>query len=93
MQHGTVFWNSDAETVMANLDPRKTLREQLQFGDATGAFSHAFSPNWQDASTQRQCEEFNNVLGSKENLAALTGSSAHHVGLLLWNALNLSLTN
>jgi len=79
MQHGTVFWNSNAESIMANLDPHNTLLEQLQFGEGRGAFSHAFSPNWQDASTQKQCEEFNNVLGSKEKLAELTGSSAHHV--------------
>ncbi|KAH8719440.1 D-xylulose kinase-like protein [Phaeosphaeriaceae sp. PMI808] len=80
MQHGTVFWSKDAESLLANLDAGKTLVEQL--GDAKGekksAFSHPFSPNWQDASTQKQCEGFNAALNGPENLADATGSSAHH---------------
>jgi xylulokinase len=76
MQHGTVFWSREAERLMAGLDAKKGLREQLG-----SAFSHEYSPNWQDASTQKQCEEFDACLGSPERLAAVTGSSAHHVGL------------
>lgn len=84
MQHGTVFWSRDAENILANLDPGKTLLEQLESGskgERKGAFSHPFSPNWQDASTQAQCEAFDRCLGSPEKLAQVTGSKAHHVGL------------
>lgn len=82
MQHGTVFWSQDAETLLAGLDAGKTLVEQLEGGakgERKGAFSHLFSPNWQDASTQNQCERFDAALGTPEKLADSTGSSAHHV--------------
>jgi xylulokinase len=85
MQHGTVFWSREAEKLLGELDGGKTLVEQLQGGEKSGksAFSHPFSPNWQDASTQKQCEGFDKALRDEANLAAATGSSAHHVGLLL----------
>lgn len=73
MQHGSVFWNADAEPLLSSLDPDKTLQQQLD-----GAFSYPYSPNWQDASTQRECDEFDAELGSPEALAQATGSSAHH---------------
>ena len=73
MQHGTVFWTKDAETLMVNLDAGKSLSEQMK-----DAFAHPMSPNWQDASTQKQCDAFDKALGSPEKLADVTGSSAHH---------------
>ncbi|KAF2820065.1 xylulose kinase [Ophiobolus disseminans] len=81
MQHGTVFWSKDAEPLLANLDGGKTLVEQLESGskgERKSAFSHPFSPNWQDASTQKQCEGFDVALKGPKNLALATGSSAHH---------------
>ncbi|KAF9699065.1 hypothetical protein EKO04_002744 [Ascochyta lentis] len=81
MQHGTVFWSEDAEHLLANLDAGKTLLEQLEGGakgERKGAFSHPFSPNWQDASTQKQVEAFDATLHDAKNLAAATGSKAHH---------------
>jgi xylulokinase len=81
MQHGTVFWTKDAELILDRLDPNNTLVEQLTSDPGSNhrnCFSHAFSPNWQDASTQTQCEQFDNVLGSPELLATVTGSKAHH---------------
>jgi xylulokinase len=88
MQHGTVFWGNKAEELLAGLDggSGKSLREQLGSGLDKGsvegsAFSHAYSPNWQDASTQSQCEKFDEKLGGGEKLADGTGSSAHHVSL------------
>lgn len=74
MQHGTVFWSKDAEGLLAGLQEEKGLAEQLE-----KAFSSRFSPNWQDASTQKQCEGFDGVLGGMRELAEATGSSAHHV--------------
>lgn len=82
MQHGTVFWSQKAEEMLAGLKGDKSLVEQLgdgANGQEHGAFSHPHSPNWQDASTQKQCEAFNAFFGSPEELANVTGSSAHHV--------------
>ncbi|KAK3070813.1 hypothetical protein LTR53_009792, partial [Teratosphaeriaceae sp. CCFEE 6253] len=75
MQHGTVFWSGDAEKLLSGLDGRRTLVEQLESG---GAFAHPMSPNWQDASTQKQCVAFDNHLGDAQTLADVTGSKAHH---------------
>lgn len=74
MQHGTVFWNHNAGELLKSLKGDKPLIDQLK-----GAFSHPHSPNWQDASTQSQCEQFDDELGGQEELANLTGSKAHHV--------------
>lgn len=73
-QHGSVFWNRDAERLLAGLDPKKSLVSQL-----SGALAHAWSPNWQDQSTQKECDAFDAVLGGRESLADVTGSGAHHV--------------
>jgi xylulokinase len=73
-QHGSVYWNHDAERLLQSLHKDKTLEEQLE-----GALSHPFSPNWQDASTQKECDEFDASLGGPEVLAEVTGSKAHHV--------------
>lgn len=73
MQHGSVFWNANAESLLSTMDPSKSLENQLD-----GALSHPFSPNWQDSSTQRECDEFDQCLGSPEELAHVTGSKAHH---------------
>ena len=83
MQHGTVFWSGEAEQIMGQLDPGKTLLVQMnpfseQGNSQQSAFSHPFSPNWQDSSTQSQCERFDAALGSPEILAQITGSKAHH---------------
>ncbi|KAJ9643513.1 hypothetical protein H2199_004192 [Coniosporium tulheliwenetii] len=85
MQHGTVFWSQDAENLLGALNGEKSLLEQLEgsgtekkAGEGRGAFSHPYSPNWQDASTQAQCDQFDKCLGSPEKLAEITGSKAHH---------------
>ncbi|KAJ5560630.1 hypothetical protein N7513_003029 [Penicillium frequentans] len=36
------------------------------------------NPNWQDSSTQKECDEFDAILGGPEELAQATGSKAHH---------------
>lgn len=91
-QHGSVYWGLQMETVMQHLDPKKGLEEQIAGSDEEeyvakkGVFAHAFSPNWQDASTQKECDEFDAVLagqeGGEEALAFATGSKAHHVCVL-----------
>ncbi len=72
-QHGSVYWRASAPTLLENLDPSKNLKEQL-----SSAFSHDFSPNWQDQSTQSQCDEIENLVDGADKLASLTGSKAHH---------------
>lgn len=73
-QHGSVYWGRQAADLLAGLRSDKPLVEQL-----TGAFSHPFAPNWQDHSTQQECDQFDAKLGSAERLAEVTGSAAHHV--------------
>lgn len=73
-QHGSVFWNNEAEGLLSGLDPKKSLVSQLK-----GALAHEWSPNWQDQSTQKECDAFDALLGGRESLAEVTGSGAHHV--------------
>ncbi|RDA84507.1 hypothetical protein CP532_0957 [Ophiocordyceps camponoti-leonardi (nom. inval.)] len=72
-QHGSVFWNSDAEKMLASLDGRSTLVQQLP-----PALAHPWSPNWQDQSTQAECDALDEALGDRQRLAEVTGSGAHH---------------
>ncbi|KAH8910021.1 actin-like ATPase domain-containing protein [Coniochaeta sp. PMI_546] len=73
-QHGSVYWSRDAEQLLGALLPEKDLAEQL----SPGAFSHPHAPNWQDHSTQQECDRFDAQLGTADRLAEVTGSSAHH---------------
>lgn len=73
-QHGSVFWSRRAETLLSDLKADKPLVDQLQ-----DAFSHPYAPNWQDHSTQQECDQFDAKLGSAQRLAEITGSAAHHV--------------
>lgn len=77
-QHGSVYWNHDAEKLLGGLDGRagKSLKDLL-----AGSLSHPYAPNWQDHSTQAQCDEFDAALGDNTKLADVTGSAAHHVSL------------
>lgn len=56
------------------------IRNMLTWLNFTGkgAFAHDMSPNWQDASTQKQCDLFDAELGDPDILAKVTGSKAHH---------------
>ncbi|KAH6890447.1 hypothetical protein B0T10DRAFT_403398 [Thelonectria olida] len=72
-QHGSVFWNDKAADVLRRLDPDTPLVEQL-----SQTLAHEWSPNWQDQSTQEQCDAFDEALGGRQKLADVTGSGAHH---------------
>lgn len=74
-QHGSVYWSKTGEELLGSLNPEETLVAQLE----GKAFAHPFSPNWQDGSTQKECDKFDAELGSAEDLAQITGSKAHHV--------------
>ena len=77
-QHGSVYWSKAGEHALQSLDSSKSLASQLDH-----AFSHPFSPNWQDASTQTECDAFDAELGGQQHLADVTGSKAHHVCVML----------
>lgn len=77
MQHGSVYWTEQGEQALASLNGSMSLEEQL-----SDAFSHPYSPNWQDASTQSQCDAFDAQLGDEKRLADVTGSKAHHVSIV-----------
>jgi xylulokinase len=74
-QHGSVFWSQTGVELLEDMKPSKTLVEQL----SPNAFAYPWSPNWQDASTQTECDNFDAALGGEEDLARSTGSKAHHV--------------
>lgn len=74
-QHGSVYWSGEGEKLLGTLDPEKGLVDQLQ----EKGFAHPYSPNWQDASTQQECDAFDKELGDENDLAQITGSKAHHV--------------
>lgn len=73
-QHGSVYWSHKASDLLAGLTADKPLVEQLK-----DAFSYPYGPNWQDHSTQHECDQFDVKLGSPQRLAEVTGSAAHHV--------------
>ncbi|KFH43244.1 D-xylulose kinase A-like protein [Hapsidospora chrysogenum ATCC 11550] len=72
-QHGSVYWNDQAQGLLKGLDAGKPLAEQL-----AKALANEWSPNWQDQSTQSECDAFDSELGDREKLAQVTGSGAHH---------------
>ncbi|KAI0858938.1 xylulose kinase-like protein [Xylaria cubensis] len=73
-QHSSVYWNGDAERTLKSLDPKRSLLEQL--GEQVLAYE--FAPNWQDHSTQKECDDFDAHLGDPQKLADVSGSAAHH---------------
>lgn len=76
-QHSSVYWNGTAETALNNLDPERSLLEQL----GGHVLAYEFAPNWQDHSTQKECDDFDAHLGNPQRLADVSGSSAHHVSV------------
>jgi xylulokinase len=70
-QHGSVYWNATLPEVLANLDPRKSLKAQL-----ASCFSRPTAPVWMDSSTSRECGEIQAVLGGGPAMAEATGSAA-----------------
>ncbi|KAI0481535.1 xylulose kinase-like protein [Xylaria cf. heliscus] len=73
-QHSSVYWSADAEKTLKSLDPARSLLEQLD----EHVFAFEFAPNWQDHSTQKECDDFDAHLGNPQKLADVSGSAAHH---------------
>lgn len=72
-QHGSVYWNTKAQGVLADLTESQSLKDQL-----SPALAWDLSPNWQDHSTEQECRQFEAAVGGPDNLAEITGSKAHH---------------
>ena len=68
-QHGSVFLNEKAPDALANLDPQKSLVENLE-----GLFARKTSPIWMDSSTAKECAEIRKKLGGIKFTASRTGS-------------------
>ncbi len=68
-QHGSVYLNEKAAKVLANLNPKKSLVENLH-----GVFSRPTSPIWMDSSTAAECAEIRKKLGGIKATAEATGS-------------------
>jgi xylulokinase len=68
-QHGSVYLNEKATEVLATLNPKKTLVENLE-----GVFSRKTSPIWMDSSTGKECAEIRKKLGGIKFTASRTGS-------------------
>jgi xylulokinase len=70
-QHGSVYLDAGAESVLARLDPKKPLVGQIR-----DIFSRQNSPIWMDSSTAEQCRAITEAVGGEGVLALLTGSRA-----------------
>ncbi|MBN1441626.1 MAG: carbohydrate kinase, partial [Planctomycetes bacterium] len=70
-QHGSVYLNDRAASVLEGLDPERPLVEQIG-----GMFSRQSSPIWMDSSTCQQCEDITRAIGGEGVLSSLTGSRA-----------------
>lgn len=71
-QHGSVWLKGEADTILASLNPSKTLEEQLR-----NAYSVAASPIWMDSSTRKQCQAREKLMGGAQKVASITGSRAY----------------
>jgi xylulokinase len=70
-QHGSVYLNSAAATVLAELDAERALVEQL-----APVLSRPVAPIWMDSSTSNECAAITRAVGGERLLAARTGSRA-----------------
>ncbi len=68
-QHGSVYFNGRIDSALANLNPKKSLVENLR-----AVFSRRTSPIWMDSSTAEECAEIRQKLGGIKATAQKTGS-------------------
>ncbi len=68
-QHGSVYLNERAAGVLAKLDPKKPLVQNLR-----GVFTRKTSPIWMDSSTAEECAEIRTQLSGIRATVTATGS-------------------
>ncbi|XP_066300967.1 xylulose kinase-like [Branchiostoma lanceolatum] len=71
-QHGSVYWKTGAGSTLQQLQPDKTLYEQLK-----DSFAVSDSPIWMDSSTTAQCRQLEQAVGGAQKLADITGSRGY----------------
>lgn len=72
-QHGSVYWSTDSDSLLAGLDESKSLAEQL----VPKAFSSLKAPIWQDSSTTIDCKRLEEEYGGAQAVADCSGSRAY----------------
>ncbi|KAL1901336.1 hypothetical protein Sste5346_001741 [Sporothrix stenoceras] len=87
-QHGSVYWSEGADKELAALQSTTSSSDSKDFAlvdRLASSFSRPWAPNWQDHSTQAECDLFDARLASPDSktdgphkLAQVTGSAAHH---------------
>jgi xylulokinase len=70
-QHGSVYLNANASSVLPRLDAHRPPSGQL-----ADCLSRPVAPIWMDSSTSRECDEITAAVGGPAILAARTGSRA-----------------
>lgn len=70
-QHGSVYLGSGFDPALLNLDPGKSLVEQLSSG-----FTRKTSPIWMDTSTGAECAEITAAAGGAAEVCSRSGSVA-----------------
>ena len=68
-QHGSVYLNSNWFKVVGQLNPKKTISEQIK-----PCLSRSKSPIWMDTSTTIECQEIAQALGGNEIICQKSGS-------------------
>ena len=70
-QHGSVYLNSNWLSTVSNLNPKKSLSEQIK-----ACLSRPHSPIWMDTSTTMECQEIAQALGGNGVICQKSGSIA-----------------
>jgi xylulokinase len=68
-QHGTVYLNERFESILKNINPKKSLISQMK-----STLSRQTSPIWMDSSTTKQCIEIRDKLGGLKSAVEILGS-------------------
>lgn len=71
-QHGTVYYTDEIQPLLNCMSVDKWSSH------LSNAFSFKMASNWQDRSSGRELEAFNQVFNSPANLCQITGSMAHY---------------
>ncbi len=71
-QHGSVYLNRSADTLLSHLDAGAPIAPQLRM-----LFARREAPVWLDSSTTRECREIETAIGGADVLQAVTGSTAY----------------
>ena len=68
-QHGSVYFNRRGVAALENLNPHRSLKDNL-----AGGFARETAPIWMDTSTSAECAEIRRALGGVKATAHATGS-------------------